>query len=99
MNELYHETEENGPDCDNSAEALPVSLPYVPRPVDISTSEKIKLNYMSRYACTRASPLICPNQALVTELGILRRSRELEGKDVNALAYARAIAVRPGSVS
>lgn len=49
---------------------------------------------MSPYACARASPLVCPNQKLVTELEILRLSRELESKDINALAYARAIAVR-----
>jgi hypothetical protein len=67
---------------------------YIPSPIDLSTTERVKLNYMSRYACTRVSPLVCPNQALITEFGILRLSRELEGKDVNALAYARAISVR-----
>ncbi|PFH52135.1 hypothetical protein AMATHDRAFT_2383 [Amanita thiersii Skay4041] len=57
------------------------------------TSDRVMANYASRYACTRASPLICPNQSLVTELAILQRHRELEGKDINALSYGRAIAV------
>jgi hypothetical protein len=99
LNELHDETEENCPDCENTAEPFAISLLtpcYVPGPTDISTSEKVKFNYISRYACTRASPLVCPNQTLITEFGVLRLSRELEGKDINALAYARAIAVRSG---
>lgn len=96
LNELHDETEENCPGCENSPESLVVSLPrpcHVSGPTDTSTNEKIKLNYMSPYACARASPLVCPNQKLVTELEILRLSRELESKDINALAYTRAIAV------
>lgn len=42
----------------------------------------------------RASPLICPNQVLVAELAVLQKSRELESKNINALSYERAIAVR-----
>lgn len=52
------------------------------------------LDPMSPYACQRASPLVCPNQALVDELAVIRRSRELEGEDRSALSYQRAIAVR-----
>ncbi|KAF9031210.1 Nucleotidyltransferase [Hymenopellis radicata] len=37
--------------------------------------------------------LECPNQKLVAELAIIRRSRELEGQEINALAYERAIGV------
>ncbi|KAF9012521.1 hypothetical protein BDQ17DRAFT_1344069 [Cyathus striatus] len=62
------------------------------RPED-HTSSKVKRNWSASYACQRASPLICPNQTLVTELDILYRSRELEGKHINALSYERAIAV------
>lgn len=57
------------------------------------TSEKVKNNWRSRYACARAHPLICPNQALAIALNVLGRSRELEGLSVNALAYERAVAV------
>lgn len=39
------------------------------------------------------SPLICPNQTLVNELSVIRRSRELEGEERSALSYSRAIAV------
>lgn len=58
------------------------------------TSDKVKANYAARFACTRASPLICPNQDLVAELAVLQKSRDLEGKSINALSYERAIAVR-----
>lgn len=66
---------------------LPLSIPLD------TTSDKVKANYKSRYACCRASPLICPNQALIEELHVLERSRELEGKSTNALSYERAISV------
>ena len=56
-------------------------------------SQHAELDYNARYSCQRASPLICPNQALAAELGILRLHRHLEGKAINALAYERAIAV------
>ncbi|TFK87051.1 Nucleotidyltransferase [Polyporus arcularius HHB13444] len=52
-----------------------------------------KLDYMSRYACQRASPLVCPNQALVRELDIIRRSRDLEGEARSALSYERAVSI------
>lgn len=55
-----------------------------------------KLNYASRYACQRASPLICPNQELVRELNIMQRSRAMEGEERSALSYERAISVVKG---
>ncbi|THH18302.1 hypothetical protein EUX98_g8985 [Antrodiella citrinella] len=55
-------------------------------PTDVS-----KLSYKSRYACQRASPLVCPNQNLALQLDIIRRSRALEGEERSALSYARAI--------
>lgn len=55
-----------------------------------------KLSWRSRYACQRASPLICPNQALAVELDIIRRSRALEGEERSALSYARAISAIKG---
>jgi hypothetical protein len=58
-----------------------------------SQSQK-SIGYTSRFACARASPLICPNAGLVAELAVIRRSRDLEGEDRSALSYSRAIAVR-----
>lgn len=54
---------------------------------------KLSLSHTARYSCCRASPLICPNQGLVAELDIIRRSRSLEGEERSALSYQRAIAV------
>ncbi|KAJ7821144.1 hypothetical protein B0H14DRAFT_2832315 [Mycena olivaceomarginata] len=53
-------------------------------------------HYTSRYACLRPCPLVCPNQGLVNQFGIIRRSRELEGKDTSALSYERTISVIKG---
>ncbi|KAJ2917762.1 hypothetical protein MD484_g2678, partial [Candolleomyces efflorescens] len=50
-------------------------------------------NWRAKYACQRASPLVCPNEGLAMELSILRRDREMEGLERNALAYERAIGV------
>ncbi|PIL32799.1 hypothetical protein GSI_04916 [Ganoderma sinense ZZ0214-1] len=52
-----------------------------------------KLSYTSRYACQRASPLVCPNQDLVCALDTIRQSRALEGEDRSALSYERAASV------
>lgn len=60
------------------------SAHLVTKPTTLST-------YTARYACLRASPLVCPNQALVVQLGVLRMHRDLEGKWINALSYERAI--------
>jgi hypothetical protein len=54
---------------------------------------KLSLSHTARYSCCRASPLICPNQGLVAELDVIRRSRSLEGEERSALSYQRAIAV------
>ncbi|KZV99651.1 Nucleotidyltransferase [Exidia glandulosa HHB12029] len=45
----------------------------------------------SRFSVQRLHPLVCPNQALIKELAIIRRARELEGEDRSALSYMRAI--------
>ncbi|KAI0079811.1 Nucleotidyltransferase [Panus rudis PR-1116 ss-1] len=67
---------------------IPANLlpPLVPIPTNLG-----RLSYTSKYACQRASPLICPNQDLAVELDIIRRSRGLEGEERSALSYARAI--------
>ena len=55
---------------------------------------KNNIRHTSRFACCRASPLICPNPGLIAELAVIRRSRDLEGEDRSALSYSRAISVR-----
>ncbi len=65
--------------------------PLVPADKVKSTKD---INYRQPYSCLRSSPLECLNQKLVKELAIIRRSRELEGQEINALAYERAIGVR-----
>lgn len=47
----------------------------------------------SRFACQRLSPLVCPNQALLQEIGVIKWSRHLEGNSRSALSYSRAISV------
>ncbi|KAG6850855.1 hypothetical protein H0H93_007473 [Arthromyces matolae] len=59
-----------------------------------STDPKVFSNHTARYACQRASPLVCPNQKLVVELGVLRMHRDFEGKAANALSYDRAISIK-----
>lgn len=56
-----------------------------------------RLDYKSKYACQRASPLVCPNQALAVELDIIKRSRALEGEERSALSYSRAISAVKGT--
>lgn len=50
-------------------------------------------DYASAYVCTRASPLVCPNQELARQLTVISRDRGLEQKEISALSYARACAV------
>jgi DNA polymerase IV len=56
------------------------------------------LSYSAPLACCRASPLICPNQAVVAELNVIKRSRWLEGESISALSYSRAIASLKGLI-
>lgn len=84
----------------DSATEEPKSLVRVPEnllPPDPPLETDIsRLDYTSRYACQRASPLVCPNQSLAVELDIIKRSRALEGEDRSALSYSRAIATIKG---
>ncbi|TBU40726.1 Nucleotidyltransferase [Dichomitus squalens] len=70
---------------------------YVPEnllPPDPPIPTKLEtLDYTSRYACQRPSPLVCVNQSLVRELDTIRHSRWLEGEDRSALSYERAASV------
>ncbi|KAG0702866.1 hypothetical protein DFH29DRAFT_804345 [Suillus ampliporus] len=60
-------------------------------PTDATEAESLSHN--AKYSCLRASPLICPNQSLVKEIDIIRRSRHVEGEERSMLSYSRAIAV------
>ncbi|KAH9856763.1 Nucleotidyltransferase [Lenzites betulinus] len=72
------------------APSTPVNL--LPQDPPLPTNPD-RLDYTSRYSCQRASPLVCPNQALAGELDIVRQSRALEGEERSALSYQRAISV------
>lgn len=70
------------------------SIPsYLLPPSPPPSTDLSKLHFDAKYACQRASPLICPNQALALELDIIKRSRALEGEERSALSYSRAISV------
>lgn len=87
--ELYDETVKHCPEEDSSGPSQSSKPPPVVKP----TNSRIFKNWAAKYACTRASPLICVNQALATELDVLRRHRELESLSINALSYERSVAV------
>ncbi|KAJ3748630.1 hypothetical protein DFH05DRAFT_1473480 [Lentinula detonsa] len=99
LGDLYQETVQNCPDGDssqthpdsnsNSESHDQESESFVP-PVPKNGTD---IRHNHRYACMRYSPLTCPNQILVEKIAILRRSRELEGLDMQALSYERAISV------
>jgi hypothetical protein len=100
LSDLHDKTVQNCPDTDRSdSGSLPPTsspTPLSPQPaaVDIDMSISSKLSHKSRFACARASPLVCPNQDLVEQFDVVQRSRALEGEDISALTYARAVAVR-----
>ncbi|KAJ7496908.1 DNA polymerase mu [Mycena latifolia] len=88
LGELQQTTVENCPNSDdNSDDGSGSSSSFVPA-TGIQNA-----HYKSRYACLRKCPMVCPNQELVQQLGIIRRSRELEGQDISALSYERTISV------
>ncbi|KAG5647081.1 hypothetical protein DXG03_001451 [Asterophora parasitica] len=104
LGDLHDETVRHCPDCNSypcncsprpAATASTSHLPSADDATQQVTSPRILENYAARYACLRASPLVCPNQALAAELGVLRLHRDLEGKAINALSYERAISVSP----
>jgi hypothetical protein len=77
-----------------SSKVLP-SIDYAPSTSSLSNSTRgaIELSWRNTYSTHRLSPLICPNQDLIAELGIVRRKRELEDDPQSPSAYQRAIAV------
>lgn len=63
-------------------------------------SDDPRISWDSLFATHRLSPLICPNQDIVTELAVIMRKRLLDGEPIGHAAYARAISVRiPFNVS
>ncbi|CAA7260552.1 unnamed protein product [Cyclocybe aegerita] len=102
LGELHEETVEHCPEAEapsDDASATMVSSSRPPSPIAYKVSSvkpthpRVFKNWKSRYACARASPLVCVNQQLAEELDVLRRSRELEGLRVNALSYERSVAI------
>lgn len=85
------------PPNDLSESASPESSKSAQQRDSVAAAEydvsKLSLSHTARYSCCRASPLICPNQGLIAELDVIRRSRSLEGEERSALSYQRAIAV------
>ena len=63
------------------------------KPASISAHSVAELSWKNRFSTHRLSPLTCPNQDLISELGIVRRKRELEDEAWSASAYQLAIAV------
>ena len=93
--ELHDETVKHCPENDSSGpsqsqgESSTSHLPTIVKP----TSSRMFKNWTARYACKRASPLVCVNQALAVELDIIGRHRQLESLSINALSYERSVAV------
>lgn len=58
-----------------------------------ATPRRVLQNWNAKYACQRASPMVCVNQTLAAELNVLARSRELEGLSMNALSYEKSVGV------
>lgn len=86
--QLHDTTVENCPndDCDDiNTDSINIST---------SIESSKMLCYNARLCCQRSTPLVCPNEHLVQQLAVLRLHRELEGFEINALSYERAIAVR-----
>ncbi|KAF5321048.1 hypothetical protein D9619_001670 [Psilocybe cf. subviscida] len=101
---LHKETVDNCPDCHDHANRSRSSTlapddeyasndegggPTMTKPTDSGVFK----DWTAKYACQRASPLVSVNQGLVNELNVIGRSRELEGEEVNALAYEKAAAI------
>ncbi|KAK7057567.1 DNA-directed DNA/RNA polymerase mu [Favolaschia claudopus] len=97
LRELKQNTIQNCPDSDSdepgqsSISCLNSSARPEPETEQSQSTSITKTHYTSRYACLRPCPMVCKNQDLVRQLGVIRRSRELEGKDVSALSYERTI--------
>lgn len=70
----------------------PPTPPPTPPPPSLPPSPLLdRFPPTSRFAVQRLHPLVCPNQVLIKQLAVVRRSRELEGEDRSALSYSRAI--------
>ncbi|KAF8653272.1 hypothetical protein AX16_003974 [Volvariella volvacea WC 439] len=92
LSDLRDETITNCPDDARTSISLSASSYEASFLSPIPTHTRSNLKYDARYSCARASPMVCPNQDLADQLDIIRRSRELEGLERNALGYERAIA-------
>ncbi|KAG8852939.1 hypothetical protein FRB96_008458 [Tulasnella sp. 330] len=92
-----------GPDELSPSSASPrpsSSLASTPSPIR-TTKRPTPEN--SRYAVHRRTPLKSPNEPLLEEIGLIMKSRSLDGNARSALSYSRAISVeeyvRKGSIA
>jgi DNA polymerase mu len=92
-----HDTHCTTNDVQESKQEGSSRLPYIslspPHVGAKLTPRRVFENWNAKYACQRASPMVCLNQVLATELNVLARSRELEGLSMNALSYEKSVAV------
>ncbi|EIW80380.1 Nucleotidyltransferase [Coniophora puteana RWD-64-598 SS2] len=105
LNDLHDDTVRQCPDGPNllvesgsttsrlSADIPPSSADPAGEPPTSTELEHLSLSHKARLCLFRASPLICPNQALIDELKIIQLSRKLEGEERSMLSYQRAIAM------
>jgi DNA polymerase mu len=102
LRELHDATVEHCPESEGKSESQASSSasasPPPPQQKDDApsfrpTNPRVFSKWRAKYACERASPLVCPNQKLAVELGILNRARDLEGNNMSALSYEKSVAV------
>ena len=100
IRELHDDTVENCPtdeahvsDASPAIERTTDLRPAYTEPKVKPTDPRVFKNWAAKYACQRASPLVCVNQALAMELNVLTKSRELEGLSMNALSYEKTVGV------
>jgi len=62
------------------------------------SQEQLQERYIkTNFACQRWSPLICINDDIIKELAVIKRGRKtLDGDDMSALSYGRAISAIKG---
>ena len=85
--------EAHEPDQINAPQRTTDLRPAYMEPKAKPTDPRVFKNWAAKYACQRASPLVCVNQALAMELNVLTKSRELEGLSMNALSYEKTVGV------
>ncbi|KAF9529665.1 DNA polymerase mu [Crepidotus variabilis] len=99
LRELQDQTAENCPDDDCSdSQGSDYTLvdsrdPKATKAAVKPTTPKVYDQWSAKYACQRASPLVCVNQELAAAFAVLSKARELEGMFANALSYERTAGI------